>query len=217
MIDQFYVERGGKKYGPFSATQLKALASTGKLRPTDAVWKQGKEKAVLAANVKNLFPAMQTPPCSLAVPAAKSTEAASSPISSDAASLSYLDGSAIPVFVPAPPKELAETSAKSTPTVPCQVIPTPTDQTAEQNADLNAKPPVRHAEKPRKRRAVAIQGAVLVSQDGHSVHYRKKCSQCGYEENCRSTMLISTGVTRSHFFCPKCRKNKDVQIQGTMQ
>jgi hypothetical protein len=113
MIDQFYVERSGKNYGPFSAIQLKTLASTGKLRPTDAVWKLGMVKAVLAANVKNLFPSMLTPPCPLAVPAAKSTEAASSPISSDAPALSYLDGSAVSVFVPAPPKERSETFDKN--------------------------------------------------------------------------------------------------------
>lgn len=64
--------------------------------------------------------------------------------------------------------------------------------------------------------SVGVQGAVLVSQDGHSVHYRKICSKCGCEDNCRSTMLISTGITRSHFFCPKCRKSREVQIQGTV-
>jgi formamidopyrimidine-DNA glycosylase len=67
------------------------------------------------------------------------------------------------------------------------------------------------------RRAIAGNGAVLISQDGYNVHYRKKCSQCGFEDTCRSTMLISIGTTRSHFFCPKCRKNREVQIQGCMQ
>jgi hypothetical protein len=114
MIDQFYVERSGKNHGPFSATQLKALASAGKLRPTDAVWKLGMVKAVLAANVKNLFPSLLTPLCPLAVPAAESTEAAPSPTSSDDSSLSYLDGSAVSVFAPSPPKELVETSDKNT-------------------------------------------------------------------------------------------------------
>jgi GYF domain 2 len=217
MIEQIYVEQRGRKYGPFSATQLRALASAGKLRPTDNVWKEGMEKAVLAAKVKNLFLSIQTPPCPLAVPVATSTEAASAPIASDASSLSYLDGSTVSVFTHAPPKELSETADKNAATVPCQEISSRTGQSAEHHTDLNTKPPVRHSEKPRMRRAVAVQGAVLVSQDGHSVHYRKVCSQCRSEDNCRSTMLISTGITRSHFFCPKCRKNREVLIQGTMQ
>ncbi len=217
MIEQIYVERRGRKFGPFSATQLRALASAGKLCPTDTVWKEGMVKAVLAAKVKNLFLSIQTPPCPLAVPVATSTEAASAPTASDGPSLSYLDGSTVAALVQAPAKEVAEASDNNIPTVPAQVIPTRSGQPAEYKADLNAKPPVRHAEKPRMRRAVAVRGAVLVSQDGHSVHYRKVCSQCGSEDNCRSTMLISTGITRSHFFCPKCRKNREVQIQGTMQ
>jgi hypothetical protein len=217
MIEQIYVERSGRKFGPFSATQLKALASAGKLLPTDTVWKEGMEKAVLAAKVMNLFLPIPTPPCPLEAVAAKATEATSSTPSSDGSSVSYLDGSAVADFAHAPPKELPEASKKNARTVPCQETPMVVDQSADHNAGLRAKPAVRPAEKPRMRRAVAVQGAVLVSQDGYSVHYRKKCSQCGFEDTCRSTMLISTGITRSHFFCPKCRKSREVQIQGTMQ
>jgi hypothetical protein len=217
MIQQIYVERSGRKFGPFSANQLKALASAGRLLPTDTVWKEGMEKAVLAAKVKNLFLPIPTLPCPLDAAAVKATEAASSTASSDDPSVSYLDGSAVADFVYTSPNKLPETSDNNAPTVLCQVIPSVADQSVDHNAALKAKPPVRPSEKPRMRRAVAVQGAVLVGQDGYSVHYRKKCSQCGFEDNCRSTMLISTGVTRSHFFCPKCRKSKEVQIQGTMQ
>jgi hypothetical protein len=69
----------------------------------------------------------------------------------------------------------------------------------------------------RKRRAVAVKGAVILSQDGATVHYRKKCSQCGFEDRCRSSMPIGNGTTRAHFFCTQCRKGRDVQIQGIMQ
>jgi hypothetical protein len=79
------------------------------------------------------------------------------------------------------------------------------------------KPPVPQPEKPRKRRAVGVKGAILLGQDGVSVHYRKKCWQCGFEDGCRSSMRIGQGVVRAHFYCPKCRKNRDVQIQGMMQ
>jgi hypothetical protein len=56
-----------------------------------------------------------------------------------------------------------------------------------------------------------------MSQDGVTVYYVKKCSECGFEDACRSNMLIGNGVTRAHFFCPKCRKNREVQIQGMAQ
>jgi hypothetical protein len=217
MIEQIYVERSGRKFGPFSARQLKVLANAGKLRPTDTVWKEGMGKAVLAAKVKNLLPSLQTLSCPLDAVAAKATQAASSTASSDDLSISYLDGSAVADFAQAQPKERSETSDKNVPTVPGQEIPAVADQSVDRGAGLNAKPPVRPSEKPRMRRAVAGQGAVLVSQDGYRVHYRKKCSACGFEDNCRSTMLISTGITQSHFFCPKCRKNRPVQIKGTMQ
>ena len=70
---------------------------------------------------------------------------------------------------------------------------------------------------PRKLRAVALKGAVILSQDGVDVQYRKKCSQCGFEDRCRSSMRIGNGLTRVHFYCPECRKGRDVQIQGIMQ
>jgi hypothetical protein len=58
---------------------------------------------------------------------------------------------------------------------------------------------------------------VLVSQDGEYVPYRKKCSQRGFEDGCRSTLRIGIGLNRAYFFCPKCPKSRDVQIQGMMQ
>lgn len=77
--------------------------------------------------------------------------------------------------------------------------------------------PPRPPEPKRKRRAVAVKGVVLLSQDGVSVHYRKKCSECGFEDACRSTMLISTSTTRASFFCKKCCKTREVEIRGIMQ
>lgn len=66
----------------------------------------------------------------------------------------------------------------------------------------------------RKGRATGVSGAVIISQDGEMVRYRKKCSRCGYEDVCRSTMRITQGATRENFFCPKCRKRSEVIIQG---
>ena len=68
----------------------------------------------------------------------------------------------------------------------------------------------------RKRRALAVKGATLLSQDGVTVYFRKKCSQCGFEDSCRSSMRIGQGIARNHFFCPKCRKKREVQLRGSM-
>ncbi len=67
----------------------------------------------------------------------------------------------------------------------------------------------------RKRRAEAIQGAIIVSQDGDVVHYRKKCSKCGHQSTNKNSMPIRTGSTTASFFCPKCKKLRDVVIRGT--
>ncbi len=69
---------------------------------------------------------------------------------------------------------------------------------------------------PRKGRATAIRGAIIVTQDGTTVFFKKKCHRCGHEDNTRSRMPIATGTTRTRFFCPKCRKLGPVEIQGTL-
>jgi GYF domain 2 len=57
MAEQWYFGWDDKRFGPFSAAQLKELAALGKLQPRDTVWKEGIEKGMLADKVKNLFPA----------------------------------------------------------------------------------------------------------------------------------------------------------------
>jgi hypothetical protein len=61
MADHWNYAQGGDKLGPFSARQLKDLAAAGRILPTDTVWKEGIDKGVLAANVKNLLP-LNSPP-----------------------------------------------------------------------------------------------------------------------------------------------------------
>src|SRR5438132_32286 len=53
MADQWFYDR---RFGPFSAAQLKELAARGRLEPTDMVWKEGMGKGVPAARVRHLFP-----------------------------------------------------------------------------------------------------------------------------------------------------------------
>ncbi len=51
----FYTRDGQKMIGPVSSQSLKQLASTGKILPTDRVWKEGMEKKVRARRIKGLF------------------------------------------------------------------------------------------------------------------------------------------------------------------
>jgi hypothetical protein len=89
--------------------------------------------------------------------------------------------------------------------------------TAEERATEPApKPPapIRTSTRPRPGRAVALKGAIIMGQDGVTVNYRKKCTKCGYEDQARQRMAIHNGVTRTHFFCPKCKRGRPVEIQG---
>jgi hypothetical protein len=63
----WYVEKGGKRSGPFTPAQLRELVVSGRLQATDMVQNDGMEKAVLASKVKGLFPASVVQP---AAPAA---------------------------------------------------------------------------------------------------------------------------------------------------
>lgn len=53
----YFYSRNGEKSGPFSAEQFKTLAVTGKLLPSDLVWKEGMPQWVSAASVKGLLQA----------------------------------------------------------------------------------------------------------------------------------------------------------------
>jgi hypothetical protein len=57
----WYFTRDGKKYGPYTAAQLKQYADDGQLLPTDLVWKEGMVGWKPAPTVKGLFAAQQPP------------------------------------------------------------------------------------------------------------------------------------------------------------
>ena len=57
MATQWYVQQDGQDSGPMTSRELKELAVSGRLRPTDRVRKEGMEKWVSAGNVKGLLPA----------------------------------------------------------------------------------------------------------------------------------------------------------------
>ena len=52
----WYYAHDGKKIGPLSGRELKDLATSGRILPTDTVWSEGTEWGVVARKVKNLFP-----------------------------------------------------------------------------------------------------------------------------------------------------------------
>lgn len=64
MAATWYVERGGRRTGPYTPAQLKELVASGRLQPTDMVMNETMAKAIPAAKVKGLFPAQAGPPLS---------------------------------------------------------------------------------------------------------------------------------------------------------
>ena len=218
MVDQLYVGRDGKRAGPYSPTQLRAFAASHLLHPTDTIWKEGMEKAVSAVKVKNLFsaPPSQPPPPD-AVPGANGVPTL---LSLSANPLSPGPDEVVPAASsPAPSREPASPDGPGVGEVFLEIgnlvpldLPGPAEQAPPKVAPVPPK-----AAPVRKWRAIGQKGAILLGQDGVSVQFRKKCSKCGFEEASRSTLQIRQGVTRVNFYCPKCRKNQDVLIQGVMQ
>ena len=52
MNPPWYCEIDGRQYGPMDAARLKRLATAGKLRPTDLVWREGMQSKRPADTVK---------------------------------------------------------------------------------------------------------------------------------------------------------------------
>jgi hypothetical protein len=56
MAADWYMTRQGKKYGPFTEENLRELASTNRLLPSDLVWQQGMAQWAAAGTIGMLFP-----------------------------------------------------------------------------------------------------------------------------------------------------------------
>jgi hypothetical protein len=61
MADHYFFAHGGTERGPYSAAQLRGLAGSGGILPTDPVWKEGTSQRVPASRLKNLFAAGAAP------------------------------------------------------------------------------------------------------------------------------------------------------------
>ena len=204
MAIKWYFGRDEAKDGPFTASQMQALAASGELRPTDTVWKEGVERGVVATRVAHLFTGTHPSPPPVA------------------------DGTAVIVPVPAPvaPSSAPPSATESLPPpdslpddanlepineAPAAEKPAADPKTEEKEAPAKRPPPRQEV---RKRRVVSIKGGILVSQDGVSMRFRKTCVKCNHQDTSVATMHIPLGNGRSAFFCPRCRKSQPVEIQG---
>jgi len=59
-----HYSKSGQQQGPVSSEQLKQLAASGQLQPSDLVWKEGMAQWAEARRMKGLFPAEMNPPSS---------------------------------------------------------------------------------------------------------------------------------------------------------
>ncbi len=62
MSQEWYYAKGDQKQGPITPEQLKALAKSGALKPTNLVWTEGMKDWTQAGSVKGLFPGTQSLP-----------------------------------------------------------------------------------------------------------------------------------------------------------
>lgn len=58
----YYSKDGGDRKGPVTSKQLKELAASGELDPTDLVWAEGRDEWKPASGLKGLFPQPSAPP-----------------------------------------------------------------------------------------------------------------------------------------------------------
>ncbi len=56
MAAEWYFVIGGQRFGPVSSTHLREMAASGRLKPTDLVWRPGLKSWVPAGQVKGIFP-----------------------------------------------------------------------------------------------------------------------------------------------------------------
>lgn len=217
---------GAARNGPYSCRELADLAASGQILPTDTVWKEGIDKGVLARRVKYLFQ-LAPVPCSGSDGVTLTPVPPLSQGSADASTSAGLPPAVEPE--PAPPAETGSGSTEpaaakqpeensgmaGAPAEPTPApIPTEINLMPDGEAPATPVPPSPPPKKVRKGRAVAGKGALIVGQDGINVKFKKKCTTCAHEDGTRNTLKITNGMTRLSFYCPKCRKKRDVEIQG---
>jgi hypothetical protein len=207
MADKWFFAHDGALYGPFSAGQLQDQAAAGLVLPLDTVWKEGLDRRVLASKVRRLFadaPVATFPAAeelTAASPALLAPEEPATPVSRHGAN----------DYDPEP-APLEKSSSPS----PSSLAPTPQlkAEGAKAETPASAAGPRPPAPEKRQRRVLSAKGALLSSQDGVMVKFRKQCLTCKYLDNSMTNMPIPNGAARLNFYCPKCRKSRQIEIQG---
>lgn len=77
MASEWFYSVNGTRHGPVSSTELAKLAKSGKLKPTDLIWKEGMAEWQPAGRIRGLFPSAATPlagPPSVATVACNDTQ-----------------------------------------------------------------------------------------------------------------------------------------------
>jgi hypothetical protein len=206
MTDQWYFSRSGTPFGPFSVARLKELAAAGQIQRGDTVWKEGMLAGVLAAKVKHLF---ATPAAAAVTPDAPAL-VGPPPADPPAAE-------APPAPRGSPPALTALGARLANPAdlelAPGEAAPWAPAASQDETQPAKANPPPAPS-KPRERRVLSVKGGILASQNGQAVKFRKRCLRCGYADTSMTTMPIRPGVTRVNFYCPKCKKSQQTEVQG---
>jgi hypothetical protein len=222
------------RLGPFSAQKLKELKKCGRLQSTDMVWKEGVRNGLLAGKIRGLFGSEESSglisaevdiPVLIAPILASDVALTSEPMPAEAlaptATPEPLEFRLVPIeddiALPAPP--IAPAAAIVRPPIEAQEQ-SPLDKLSMPSLEpATQKPatPERLKSKPapvRMKRAVAESGAIIISQDGERVRFRKKCVRCAFEDTNNSVIRLLPGINRQLFFCPKCRKQVGVAIRA---
>jgi hypothetical protein len=219
MTDLWFYAHDDNKIGPCSAQQLKELAASGRILPTDTVWKEGVERGVPARKVRHLFP---TAPAG--VPPAQAPPP--SPLPAGTPPSDTLPPARPEAARPAPDVEPNSVEPGTGPadSTPATAHGDPAGARFAEGAGpgpVGWPPATRDQPAPqpqpdRKLRAVGLNGATIVSQDGTTVKFRKKCTVCRHEDRSWGTMRIRMGSMQVNFFCTKCRKTRRVEIRGSV-
>ncbi len=98
--DEWYYLQDGQQQGPISVVQLKQLATTGKLKRSDLIWKEGMAEWMAARTVAGLLPAQSAPPPPPRIPALDTQATASDDHNSWLDHTSSQNHKAVPIRVP---------------------------------------------------------------------------------------------------------------------
>ena len=113
MADQWYYSGNGQRRGPVSDEELKQVAASGQLKPTDKVWKKGMAGWQAASEIEGLIPVANEPP---PVPHEPAESAGPPPLDDAADPLSFLNSSKPATNAPqVPPPSPSASSPQSLP------------------------------------------------------------------------------------------------------